>query len=365
MIKELSIKNFKSIKDNQIKLSGLNILTGLNGMGKSSLIQVLLLLNSSRMINKGTISLANEKVDIGKGRDALYQFALEEKIEFGITFLDGSNFYWSFEYDSEKDNLNSDKQIDFQLLSKQSLFTDNLKYLNAERISPKTLYQTSYGIVNNLKQIGIYGEFTAHFLYTYGNKRKTEKLLMHAKARSEVLIHQVEAWMSEISPGVKLNTTEIPGTEKVILDYQFETSDGYTSRFKPQNVGFGLTYTLPVITLILSSKPGDTIIIENPESHIHPRGQAELGKLLSLCASTGVQLIVETHSDHILNGIRVSVKEENIQAKDVNILFFDKKNEGSEQFSTISSIKVDLQGNLNEYPKNFMEEWNNQLLKLI
>lgn len=365
MITELNIKNFKSIKEKSIKLSRLNVLTGLNGMGKSSFIQVILSLNASRRLSEGELSLANQFVDIGKGRDALYQFASEETINIGVKFVDDVSLNWHFDYDSESQVLHSNFRISSTELAKYSLFNDNLKYLNAERISPRSIYKTSFGVVNNLKQLGNSGEYATHFLHTFGNKKLTPNLLLHPKAKSEILIHQVEAWLSEISPGVKLNTTEIPGTENILLDYQFETKDGFTSRFKPQNVGFGLSYTLPVITMLLSSKAEDILIIENPESHVHPRGQAELGKLLALCSANGSQLIIETHSDHIVNGIRVSVKENKVNHREVNVLFFNRTDYDSEQYSEITNIQVDREGNLSNYPENFLDEWNNQLLKLI
>ncbi len=113
--------------------------------------------------------------------------------------------------------------------------------------------------------------------------------------------------MGEISTGVKFNTTDIPNTDNVLLDMQFEQPNlGFTGRFRPTNVGFGISYALPVVTALLAAQPGELIIIENPESHIHPRGQAGLGKLIAKTAMNDVQLIVETHSDHIVNGIRIS-----------------------------------------------------------
>ncbi len=96
MITELSIKNFKSIKEKTIKLSRLNVLTGLNGMGKSSFIQIILSLNASSRLSEGELSLVNQFVDIGKGRDALYQFASEETINIGVKFVNGGSFKFGY-----------------------------------------------------------------------------------------------------------------------------------------------------------------------------------------------------------------------------------------------------------------------------
>ena len=186
------------------------------------------------------------------------------------------------------------------------------------------------------------------------------------KAKSNILLHQVDAWLSEISPGTKLNTTNIPGTDLVLLDFQFETIRDYTNRFRPVNVGFGLSYVLPVIVALLTAEKDKLIIIENPEAHLHPRGQAEMGKLIALAAEAGAQLIIETHSDHLLNGIRVAVKEKIMSEQNVALFYFNRMNtEGGEQYSQVTSIKIDRNGEFSEYPKDFMDEWSNQLYKLI
>jgi len=189
--------------------------------------------------------------------------------------------------------------------------------------------------------------------------------LRHYKASSINLLSQLNSWMKEISPGISLNAKYVADVNKVILDYQFDFSNGRTNSFKPKNVGFGISYVLPIVLSLLTAEKGKIIVIENPESHIHPRGQAELGKLISLAASIGVQLFVETHSDHILNGIRVSVKNALVDKSKVNVMYFEKTSTQDEQFTEITQIKIDANGELSEYPKNMIDEWSNQLLKLL
>ena len=138
-----------------------------------------------------------------------------------------------------------------------------------------------------------------------------------------------------------------------------------SKKFRPKNVGFGISYVLPVIVALLNFKKDKIVILENPEAHIHPRGQAEMGRLIALAAAAGMQLFVETHSDHIVNGIRVAVKEKLIDSKDVNISYFSRQTTETEQFCRIQNIQVDRTGELSDYPTDFMDEWNNQLLKLI
>ncbi len=136
----------------------------------------------------------------------------------------------------------------------------------------------------------------------------------------------------------------MPGVDNILLNYQFDLGAGRTASFRPSNVGFGISYALSVIVSLLASEKDNIIIIENPEAHIHPKGQVELGKLMALSAASGAQLFIETHSDHIINGIRVAVKEGLIDKKDVSFSYFTKVTTKEEQYTEITEIKVDKRG---------------------
>lgn len=155
-------------------------------------------------------------------------------------------------------------------------------------------------------------------------------------------------------------------SDYVKLEYEFnQPTFGTTMPFKPENVGFGISYALHVVTALLSARSGGLVIIENPESHIHPRGQAELGKLISLVAQNDVQIIIETHSDHILNGIRVGVKETPTLKDKLILFYFSKIIEEQEQYTSVINIEVDKNGTLSDYPEYLLDEWSNQLSKLL
>lgn len=365
MISKIDIQNFKSLKKVSVNTKNLNVLMGLNGMGKSSFIQMLLLLMQSDKLEYRVIDLNGILVQIGQGRDALYQYAEEDNIIFGLDFEDELKYSWKLNYQKDKDKLKVENVVTKELMKKFREKTKRFQYISAERIGPRDLYDASSIVVSDKKQIGLLGEFAAYFINVFGSEINIPEKLRHPKAKSEKLSAQINAWLSEISPGVSLNTKYVPEVNKVILDYQFDLENSKTNSFRPKNVGFGISYVLPIILALLTAEPGKIIVIENPESHIHPRGQAELGKLISLAAQVGAQLFVETHSDHILNGIRVSVKEEIIERANVNIMFFDKVTTEKEQFSRVKQIKIDKNGELNEYPNDFLDEWSNQLLKLL
>ena len=288
-----------------------------------------------------------------------------------------------FEYEIEADYfILKDKEYEIfkkrhsNLVNSESLFNDNFQYLNANRIEPTTIMRKNYSDVVNKRNLGNQGEFTAHYLEVYNNEEVQFENMLHKdswiedrvtkkKIVNKTLINQVNLWMGEISPNINIRTTSI-SSDYVLLEYVFKQPNfGTTNRYKPENVGFGISYGLPVVVALLKAKAGDLVIIENPESHIHPRGQAELGKLIALAAMNDVQIVIETHSDHILNGIRVAVKEKHISNDKVIAFYFDKVIETSEQYSKITNVEIDKNGELSDYPKNMLDEWSNQLLKLI
>ncbi len=364
MIENIAIKNFKLLKDVSMKTKSLNLLMGLNGMGKSSFLQCLLLLKQSNNLYKRELELDGNFINIGKGKDAFYQFAEDENIFFDIQLSDNKRFFWNFHYEPEYRELEAKtgyKNEDFKVFRNA---LNNFQYIEADRLGPQEIYDTNQGLISE-NQIGEKGEYTAHFLNVYGNSIKIPTKLKHDKTEDLTLINQVNGWLGEISPGIKLNTVEVAHVDKILLNYKFELKKGNTTIFKPINVGFGISYVLPIVVSLLLPLKNKIIILENPESHIHPRGQAELGKLMALSAASGAQLFIETHSDHLINGVRVAVKEGNINKKDVSISYFDKITTEKEQYSRITDIRIDNQGELSDYPKDFMDEWSYQLLKLL
>ncbi|RAV28056.1 AAA family ATPase [Sinomicrobium soli] len=377
MISSIEIKNFKSIKSKLFALRNLNVLLGLNGQGKSSFTQSLLLLRQSQRHITEHINLNDEKlIRIGKAKDALYQYAKED-MSFEVKFSESKILNLVFEYKSDSDIMKvKDSSKSLNIPMDEALFTKNFQYLNAERVEPKSLHSKSYSSITIDRNIGKKGEYTVHFLEVNGDENIAFENCIHPdtiisvnnkneRFKDKRLIHQVNLWLSEISPEVQIKTTDLT-SDFVQLAFEYkQPTFGETNAFKPENVGFGISYVLHVVTALLKAKSGDLLIIENPESHIHPRGQAELGKLIALVAQNDVQIIIETHSDHIVNGIRVGIKEEKLSKDKARLFYFKKIVEEQEQYSAITDIVLDKNGTLSEEPEGLLDEWGNQLLKLF
>ena len=129
------------------------------------------------------------------------------------------------------------------------------------------------------------------------------------------------------------------------------------------DVGYGVSQALPVITELLRQDAPNQFLLQQPEVHLHPRAQAALGSLFCQIASRNRQLVVETHSDYLLDRVRMEVRDgtAGLKPDDVSILFFER----IDLNVRIHSLKIDAQGNIvgapNIYRQFFMEETTRSL----
>ena len=166
--------------------------------------------------------------------------------------------------------------------------------------------QYDYSKENVIKgKLGNKGEFAIHYLAVNANENLKLTELKSPNSNSFYFRENVSRWLETISTGIDITSGVNDELRYSYLKYSYNGGKEYF----PQNVGFGITYVLPIIISLLKAEKGDLIIIENPESHLHPGAQVEIAKLCCKAAAQGVQLIIETHSDHFFNAIRVAVKK--------------------------------------------------------
>ncbi|MEG4622895.1 DUF3696 domain-containing protein [Microcoleus sp. w1-18aA5] len=376
MITSLRLVNFKPFANQLLEFKKLTLFSGLNSTGKSSVMQSFLLLRQSYqqglLPGKG-LALNGDLVNVGTASDALFEGAKEDFIGFDIVWENNSEGRWRFQYDQEVDVLNRVEPVNSEVY-KSNLFGNKFHYLQAERIGPRPFNEMSDYQVRQLGQLGIKGEYAAHFLAINGRKvipnsslshpevkLKTQREKEQSSAKSMDLIDQVEAWMGEISPGTRLKIDAKSDVDLMSFQYSYGDSNPY----RATNVGFGISYTLPIIVAALASTPGTIILIENPEAHLHPKGQVKMGQLLALAASGGVQVVIETHSDHVLNGIRLAVHGGKIDPKNVQLHYFQRQNKEGQAVTEVISPKIDRNGRIDRWPKGFFDEWDNSLEILL
>ncbi len=368
MINSLRLVNFKTFENQLLDFKPLTLLSGVNSTGKSSVLQSLLLLRQSyqqELLPKEGLALNGELIRIGTAQDAFCERAKDDYIRFELTWKDSCKGIWNFKYDLDKKETDVldvvSEELDCEVYS-SSLFSKQFHYLHAERIGPRPFNEMSDYQVRRLGQIGIKGEYTAHYLAVHERKAIPIPGLSYPQAKSMDLIDQVEAWMKEVSPGTRIKINSNPGMDLMSLQYFFGDSNPY----RATNVGFGISYTLPIIVAVLASKPDTLILIENPEAHLHPKGQAKMGELLALAANSGVQVVIETHSDHVLNGIRLAVNRSQLDPENVQLHYFQRQEiEGRLALTEVVSPNIDRNGRIDEWPDGFFDQIEKDLMELI
>lgn len=332
MLTEINLIGFKSFLSRELNLNKLTVLTGLNNSGKSSIIQALLIMEKAFNAEKNILLEGHGSADEIKNiffKDNITLSVINEsKQVFEIKIL---NTVSSKSYDV----VNNDKMKYPELI-----------YISAHRFGPKTsipIYNDSY----KKNRIGAQGENLFQCIQILENE-PLNSVLRHKNAEGETLLFNIRGWLSVISPNIKKFSYDI----NKVSDSSYSTFDEH----RATNVGFGLSYALPVITALLVSTliPNCIVIIENPEAHIHPKGQTEIARLIALCVQAGSQVIIETHSDHLFDGIRIAAKNIEGFANSVQIHWFELDDNGNTE---VYSPILDRNGRLNEWPKGLFDQF--------
>jgi predicted ATPase len=105
------------------------------------------------------------------------------------------------------------------------------------------------------------------------------------------------------------------------------------------------------------------VLLENPEAHLHPKGQTEIGKFIALCADNGINVIVETHSDHLFDGVRLYIKQHPDFAEKFISYWFQQNQEKNTEFEYII---LNREGRLaNSAPKGFFDQFEIDAMELF
>jgi len=382
-IKNISILNFKSLKKNNIKLNNLTLITGVNSSGKSSFIQAILLFKQNQekfYAKRGSkiININDKYVNLGNKGDILFETSfLDEDIEIQI---ENSKKVHNLKFNTNNLDIKDIKLLPEENEDLFNIFYDDFQYITTDREVPNMFYPMSDEEVDK-NLIGIRGEFSAHYLANNRLKEIPIKALTHKRSQTAQLLENVSLWLSEISDNIEVKAKVYDELQQVNLTYSYSYNHNYsytheetknittgieiknTKEYSPLNVGFGITYVLPIIVSILKAKEGDLLIIENPESHLHPAGQSKIAELCAIASANGVQIIVETHSDHFLNGIRVATKKGLLTPEQSKVYYFRKDKDELE--TKIDEINIDKNGGIDRYPKGFFDQFDEDLDKLI
>ena len=334
MIKKLHIQGFKCFDNEEFNVTPLTLLSGLNSSGKSSFLQAIKLVYGYKTPLSG-LGPFSELVS------SLHN-------NFKITMTSGGGNY-VFEYPESK---NYDYPYVEPILA---------SYISAARLGPQ-LHLPICGNEESGGNVGEKGEYVLDFLEHHSELAGLPEILRCPEAKSSAVRNNVSAWLSMISPGIAFEWEAIPKADLLRAEY---------SGRRPGNVGFGVSYTLPIIANVLGyaalvakgEQHSTLMLLENPEAHLHPAGQTQLGEFLARAASCGVQIIIETHSDHLLNGIRLAVKKKLLKSKHSSFYYF--KYDFDEERTLVKQPVIDEDGFFDEWPDGFFDETEKNLERIL
>ena len=379
MITQIDLRHFKCFQTLKLSLGPLTLLSGANASGKSSVLHALALLHQTMREHEWSsrLMLNGAAIHIGCAADVIDQVYGRRGFSISLCDDDEDWFHWNFEANPSEMSMalrrawgrtkasggwdvDGDQPLHHlvPMEHEQHPLTERLRrltYLTAERQGPREYYL--YGDPQLTPVVGPRGEHAASLLLSGRDEDVLSHLVIETARASR--FHQVEACMARLFPGCVLEITQVPRANAVTLGIRVSRD---TDFLRPLHAGFGLTQVLPIVVAAFSASHDDLLLIENPEVHLHPAGQANIGALLAEVASAGVQVIIETHSDHVLNGIRRAVKNHVVASNQVELHFFRRRRpENVEAPPQVESPKLDQDGNIDSWPDGFFDQFDRDM----
>lgn len=392
MLHRLDLDMFKCFEKLRLPLGHLTLLSGINASGKSSVLHSLVLLHQTLQENEWStrLTLNGDIVRLGTVTDVVDQESGRNSFDICLASKDVSCL-WSFSGGRSDMSMGLERLVvdgmeyepPFVLSNLLHYSAENhssrklvdaiksLTYITAEREGPRDVYplEDKYALTREravwttpeifghhplfFSRVGPRGENAISVLYWGIDELVAEELRIPDTVPT--LIHQVGARMNSFFPGCSVDVQKVPNANAVTLGIRMSEATEY---LRPIHCGFGITQVLPIVISALSTPKNDLFLIENPEVHLHPAGQAQMGQFLAELANYGIQVIVETHSDHILNGIRRAVKTGSIDAEKVVLHFFRARSATSPQ---VVSPVIDSSGNVDVWPEGFFDQFDRDM----
>lgn len=301
MIRQITINNFRGLENEVLDIKPLTLLTGLNSTGKSTCFQAILTaLYHNKCVNANLLLTSFDfTFESNRNRNVNAR-------SYHIKILCDNEFF--FETKMENDNVTSDKSdknvnIDLE---------DSFFYLSANRLA----YNNGMENMSSIYKVGIQGENIFGTFETEKSKQLDSCLIKNKD--SETLAAQLNWWLTYIL-GIKFEMQ----TEKVthnMVKVLYKSND--LPNLTPQQLGVGVSYLAKILIMCLRAKKGDVLMLENPEIHIHPAAQSRLGEFFVFISNAGIQLLIETHCENLINKIQYEIYKNHL--KNTNAVLYYK-----------------------------------------
>ena len=362
MVKRISFKNYKLFKELQtIDLRPITIIIGKNNSGKSAVAKLPTMISGSLT---GTFSaplqLENEGVRVGQSYEDLFynreitsaplEFEIADEINtLGVVITSNlhSNIKISkFIYNEKEVNLQGVKfnglTLNNQLPNSLSL---NFDYIESFRKFPAATFSDIFGEYDKL---GISGE-------------NAYKLLAQYHVANDKTLNLISDWFAKNFEGWRIKVKDISGTS---VSYEVVLDNDHIKAINIVNTGSGIRQSLPLIVRsFMPIKDETLIIIEEPETHLHPAAHGNLAERFidSYLDDPRRSYLIETHSENFILRIQRLIASKVIEKQNVALYYVDYKE--TEGLSTMRELKIDDNGEVESWPDNIFNETFDEVLK--
>lgn len=346
MIKNIKISGFKSIAEMNIACKAMNIIAGANSSGKSTILQSILVAAQNRGTNSG---INGEFVNLGEFKDAKNFNVTNKKIDIMLEFAEDVPF------DMSRTITITEEGVDYNGFNDGvSIPNDfaSVKYLSCNRVGAEDIYIKHFA---SSTDVGINGQYAIYCLEKNKSENVSKELIIDHN--SYTLYSQVNYWLDYILD-FSISTEDVVGTDYVKCFY----TNSKGKQVRPKNTGAGLSYLISIIVMCLLSEKDSVIIIENPEIHLHPSAQSRVCEFLYFIAKSGRQLFIETHSDHIFNGVRAGIANKKMSGEDIAINFVTM-DEADCTKNTV--IEIGKRGRIMNYVEGLFDQFDIDLNRML
>lgn len=369
-VSALLLENFKCFKNLELPCAQLTVLTGYNAAGKSTALHALLLLAQALRLNpmSDRLALNGDLVSLGSAGDVIRHDSEYHGIRLGIRGSD-EQITWAFEYDrrlsargvmsltsAQYDNRTHSETSASQMVPGPSACDSHLLrllqgmiFVGPGRVTQLSTYPIPRTSWQERGDVGMNGEYAAYWYLECADEEVDEPRRHQREPDARTVRSQIETWVDEFFPGARVSASRLTPDSPIHLAFRLQGTGGWVP---PANVGYGLGYAFPMLVTMLTTSLGSVVVIDSAEAHLHPRAQSAVGRFLGQMAGAGLQIIVETHSDHLLNGVRLAVRDRLLKPRDVALHFFD----AGDAKGQVTSLAIDNNGAISDWPEGFFDQ---------
>ena len=380
-LQAIELRNFKCYEALDLPCSALTVLTGYNAAGKSTVLQALLLLAQGlrTAASEKTLPLNGDLVRLRSEGDVLCHGAADSSFTLGVRSA-SERIRWTFgsqkapsssgfvplhalEYRQGRGSDMASPQeepeqiwpVHGEAKSPLASAVRDAAYVGASRAITSNGFSALQEASQSADDTDTAGQFAPRWYVEYADEG-VDPARHHPQDASGTVKAQVDAWLSELFPGARATADRL-SPDAARLSFSLDRDSQWEG---PASAGSGLSAAFPILVALLTRAKGSIVVVDSAESHLHPGAQSAVGRFLGQMAGAGLQIFVETNSEHVLNGIRLAVRGGLLQPSDVALHFVGQGG----VVGQVTTLGIDRNGTVNNWPAGFFDQAESDLATL-